>query len=74
MSTEIPEGYETTETSHAKDHVRDALEMELDDQGIDPYSERSDQPAPDLIDLADAVVERLLKEGVIIPETIRTLL
>ena len=68
-----PEGYDTAEVSTAKDHVYDEVDRELNRQGIDPYSERADQPSPDLIDLADAIVERLLKEGAVFPETIREL-
>lgn len=70
---DTPEGYETEEISYAKDHARSAIEEELEQQGLDPYSEHSDQSSPDLIGLADAVVERLLKEGVSIPEGIRPL-
>lgn len=73
MTADIPEGFEPAEVSFAKDHVHNAIEQELEKQGIDPYSERADQPSPDLIDLADAVVERLLTEGVTIPASVRRL-
>lgn len=58
----IPEGYELAEVSAAKDHALDALQRELDQQGIGSYD-------IELISLADAVVERLIKEGVVIPDT-----
>ena len=61
----IPEGYEPAENSYAKNHAMDALEAELERQGIDPYDE--DSPI-ELISLSDAVVEALLKVGVTIPE------
>lgn len=70
----IPEGYELAEVSAAKDHVMFALERELERQGIDPYPDGDIRGGSiELIDLADAVVERLLKEGVTIPDTMRGL-
>lgn len=66
-----PEGYEAAAVSAAKDHVLDALAHELDQQGVYPYDEE-DNPI-ELLSLADAVVERLIREGVTIPETIREL-
>jgi hypothetical protein len=65
MST-IPEGYEPQEHSFAKNHAMDALEAELEKQGIELYEDGS----PELIELADAVVEKLIAAGVTIPEDI----
>lgn len=65
--------YEKAETSYAKDHARDALDLELERQGIAPFDPDDNPNGPDLIDLADAVVERLAKEGMTIPDTIRSL-
>lgn len=65
--------YETAETSYAKDHARDALDLELERQGITAFDPEDSPFGPELIDLADAVVERLIKEGVTIPDTIRSL-
>lgn len=64
---EIPEGYEPAENSNAKDHVLATLEVQFDKQGIDLGDGDSDDD-PDLIGMADAVVEALLAAGVIIPE------
>lgn len=61
MTHPIPEGFEPQENSHAKNHAMDALEAALEKQGID---------AVDLISLADAVVEALIKAGITIPENI----
>ena len=62
--------YELAEISAAKDHVMDAIERELDKQGVNPYPDGDIRGGSiELIDLADAVVERLLKEGVTIPDT-----
>ena len=62
--------YELAEISAAKDHVMVAIERELERQGIDPYPDGDIRGGSiELIDLADAVVERLMKEGVKIPET-----
>lgn len=68
----IPEGYEPAENSAAKNHAMDALEAELERQGIDPYPDLDDgeDGGIDLINLADAVVESLIKAGVTIPENI----
>lgn len=63
----IPEGYEPQENSFAKNHAMDALEAELEKQGIDPYK---DEGGIELIELADAVVEALIRAGVTIPENI----
>lgn len=71
MSESSVEDYDTLEVSFAKDHVHNELEKELERQGLDPYSEHNNQPSPDLIDLADAIVERLIKEGVVFPESVR---
>jgi hypothetical protein len=70
--SEIPEGYEPQEHSFAKNHAMDALEKELEKQGIDPYPDLDDgdDSGIDLIGLADAVVEALLATGVTIPENI----
>lgn len=65
----LPEGYELAEISAAKDHVMDQLERELERQGIDPYDDEDNPNGPELISLAHAVVERLLREGVTIPDT-----
>jgi hypothetical protein len=67
MLDEIPAGYEPAENSAAKNHAMDALEAELEKQGIDPYDEEAEI---ELIDLADAVVEALIRAGVTIPEDI----
>jgi hypothetical protein len=56
--------YEPAENSFAKNIAYDAIEAELEDQGFAVIDEF------DLIDLADAVVEALLRAGVTIPETI----
>ena len=62
--------YELAEISAAKDHAMDAIERELDKQGVNPYPDGDIRGGSiELIDLADAVVERLLKEGVTIPDT-----
>lgn len=66
--------YEPAEHSHAKDHAMDALDAELERQGIGTFDPDDNPKGPELIDLADAVVERLIKEGVTIPESIRPLL
>lgn len=70
--SEVPEGYEPQENSFAKNHAMDALEKELERQGIDPYPDLDDgaEGGVDLINLADAVVEALMKAGVTIPEDI----
>lgn len=65
--------YETAETSYAKDHARDALDLELERQGVPTFDPDDNPSGPDLIDLADAVVERLIKEGVTIPVSVRSL-
>ncbi|MDQ1053185.1 hypothetical protein QE394_001113 [Arthrobacter sp. SORGH_AS 212] len=67
--SEIPEGYEPAENSAAKNHAMDALEAELEKQGVEVYTD-DDEGGIDLIDLADAVVEALLSAGVTIPEGI----
>jgi len=64
--SDIPEGYEPQENSFAKNHAMDALEAELEKQGIELYEDGS----PELIELADAVVEKLIAAGVVIPEDI----
>jgi len=62
--------YELAEISAAKDHVMDAIERELDKQGVNPYPDGDIRGGSiELIDLADAVIERLIKEGVTIPDT-----
>lgn len=66
---EIPEGYEPAEHSHAKNHAMDALEAELEKQGVEVYAD-DDEGGVDLIGLADAVVEALIRAGVTIPEDI----
>jgi hypothetical protein len=65
----IPEGYEPQENSFAKNHAMDALEAELEKQGVEVYSD-DDEGGIDLINLADTVVEALLAAGVTIPEDI----
>lgn len=68
--SQAPEGYELAEISAAKNHVLYALERELDRQGIDPYPDGDILGGSiELIDLADAAVERLIKEGAVIPAT-----
>lgn len=64
--TNIPEGYEPAPHSYAKNHAMDALEKELDKQGIELYEDGS----PELIELSDAVVEALIRAGVTIPDDI----
>lgn len=68
----VPEGYEPQENSFAKNHVMDALEKELEKQGIDPYPDLDDgeEGGIDLINLSDVVVEALIAAGVTIPESI----
>lgn len=66
---ETPEGYEPAENSYAKDHAMAALESELEKQGVEIYEDDASELI-DLIGLADAVVEALLKVGVTIPEDI----
>lgn len=61
---------ETPAVSAAKNIVRDALEAELQNQGIPCEPFESDQAA-DLIDLAGKTVEALLSAGVTIPETLQ---
>lgn len=56
--------YEPSENSFAKNIAYDAIEAELEDQGFSVIDEF------DMIDLADAVVEALLRAGVTIPENI----
>ena len=62
--------YEPQENSFAKDIAMDALEAELERQGIDPYPD-IEEDGIELIELADAVVEALLAAGVKIPEDIK---
>ncbi|MCP1414396.1 hypothetical protein [Paenarthrobacter sp. A20] len=65
----IPEGYEPQENSHAKNHAMDALEAALEKQGVEVYTDDY-EGGIDLINLADAVVEALIKAGITIPENI----
>lgn len=71
MSNEIPEGYEAAENSAAKDIAMQALEAELEKQDIntDPDEYLN---GVELIALAEAVVEALLKAGVTIPEGLKS--
>jgi hypothetical protein len=62
--------YEPQENSFAKNVAMDALEAELENQGIDPYPD-IEEDGIDLIGLSDAVVEALLAAGVKIPEDIK---
>lgn len=62
--TTIPEGYELAEHSTAKDIVRNALEEELQRQGVADVEDGG----PDLLDLASVSVGALLAAGVTIPE------
>lgn len=64
---DIPEGFEPAENSFAKNHAMDALEAELERQGVEVYSD-NDEGGIDLINLADSVVEKLIASGVVIPE------
>lgn len=61
---------ETPAVSAAKNIVRDALETELQEQGIpcDPFES---ELAADLISLADTTVEALLSAGVEIPDNLQ---
>lgn len=68
---EIPEGYEPSQNAAAKDHVMEALYAEFEKQGISTDAD-VDENAPDLIDLADAIVESLLKVGVVIPQELES--
>ena len=71
MHSDTTEGYEyePAENAAAKDVAMDALEKALTDQGREPY----DEVYPiELIGLADAVVEALLKVGVIIPDGLQS--
>lgn len=65
----VPEGYEPQENSFAKNHAMDALEKELEKQGVEVYTD-DDEGGIDLINLSDAVVEALIAAGVTIPESI----
>lgn len=67
--SEIPEGYEPAENSAAKDIVLDALEVSLKKQGRDPYVEGEEI---ELIELADDIVEALLKVGITVPEDLKS--
>lgn len=66
MSNEIPEGYELAENSAAKDFAMEALYAEFERQGVDVDADSGDMII-DMIDLADTVVEALLKVGITIP-------
>lgn len=68
---EIPEGYEPAQNAAAKDHVMEALYEEFEKQGIN-VDQDEDPNAPEMIGLADAVVEALLKVGVVIPEALES--
>lgn len=68
---EIPEGYEPAQNAAAKDHVMEALYEEFEKQGINVDADE-DENAPELIGLADAIVESLLKVGVIIPQDLKS--
>jgi hypothetical protein len=68
---DIPEGYEPAQNAAAKDYVMEALYAEFDRQGIN--TDQDDDPdAPELIVLADAIVESLLKVGVVIPQDLKS--
>ncbi|WP_324642369.1 hypothetical protein [Pseudarthrobacter sp. LT1] len=70
---EIPEGYEPAQNAAAKDHVMEALYEEFEKQGINVDADEDvDENVPELIGLADAVVEALLKVGVVIPEDLES--
>lgn len=65
--------YEPAENSAAKDIVMDALEAELDKQGVTVYTDDdNNEGGIDLINLADSVVESLLKVGVKVPEDLKS--
>lgn len=63
MSNELPEGYEYAEVSDAKDTVYNLLDSEV----LNGRIEEEDSGGPDLIHLADRIVEELLAKGAIIP-------
>lgn len=70
---EIPEGYEPAQNAAAKDHVMEALYEEFEKQGINVDADEDlDENVPELIGLADAVVEALLKVGVVIPDDLES--
>lgn len=65
--------YEPAENSAAKDVAMDALEAELYRQGVEVYTDDdNNEGGIDLINLADAVVESLLKVGATIPEDLKS--
>ncbi len=65
--------YEPAENAAAKDVVMDALEAELYKQGVEVYTDDdNNEGGIDLINLADAVVESLLKVGATIPEGLKS--
>lgn len=68
---EIPEGYEPAQNAAAKDYVMEALYVEFDRQGINTDQDE-DPDAPEMIELADAIVEALLKVGVVIPQDLKS--
>lgn len=68
---EIPEGYEPAQNAAAKDHVMEALYEGFEKQGINVDADEVEN-APEMIGLADAVVEALLKVGVVIPEDLES--
>jgi len=73
MTEVIPEGYEPAENAAAKDVAMDALERSLAKQGIDPYPDGDIRGGSiELIDLADDVVEALLKAGITVPEDLKS--
>ena len=51
----------------ASNHAQDVIYAEFDRQGVDPYDEDAHI---NLEAMAAAVIERLLSEGVVIPDTI----
>ncbi|NSX37162.1 hypothetical protein HTS88_12210 [Pseudarthrobacter oxydans] len=68
---EIPEGYEPAQNAAAKDYVMEALYAEFERQGINTGQDE-DPNAPEMIDLADAIVESLLKVCVVVPQDLKS--
>lgn len=68
--TGISQGYEPAQNAAAGDCVIAALYAEFQKQGINVDAEENEN-APELISLADAAVETLLKVGVVIPQDLQ---
>lgn len=63
VATNLPKGYEYAEVSAAKDAVYNLLDTEVYAAGTIPTEEDG---GPDLINLADRIVEELLIQGAVI--------